>query len=203
MVPFSKYTSWCTSRMSPYFDLRWQRKGLCRTSTFTSASGSFPPLTDTSRVEQSQLSTVSSMLPPQISRNSRKDTQITKVSEQMCRSSSEACGCSSTWQFHHTCCCRKSFSDWLLFLINPAHRRPTLASSERGLWGAGLIFIGIQCFMKFTVMQANYPFITRYWIHFDVTEQFVHAAAIIKHIFLAVVAVWHSFSTCRSVWAFT
>lgn len=50
--------------------------------------------------------------------------------------------------------------------------------------------------MKFTVMQADYPLITFYWIHFDVT----HAAVIIKHIFLAVVAVWHSFSTCRCIW---
>lgn len=62
-VPFSKYPSWCTRSMSPYLDFRWQRKGLCRTSIFTSASGSFPPLTDASREEQSQLSTVSSMPP--------------------------------------------------------------------------------------------------------------------------------------------
>lgn len=62
-VPFSKYPSWCTRSMSPYLDFRWQRKGLCRTSILTSASGSFPPLTDASREEQSQLSTVSSMPP--------------------------------------------------------------------------------------------------------------------------------------------
>lgn len=61
LVPFSKYPSWCTSRMSPYFDFRWQRKGLCRTSTFTSGSGSFPPQAAASRQKQNQPSTVMSM----------------------------------------------------------------------------------------------------------------------------------------------
>lgn len=61
LVPFSKYPSWCTSSMSPYFDFRWQRKGLCRTSTFTSGSGNFPPQAAASREEQNQPSTLSSM----------------------------------------------------------------------------------------------------------------------------------------------
>lgn len=61
-VPFSKYPSWCTRRMSPYFDFRWQRKGLCKTSTFNSGSGSFPPQAVASREDKNQLRTVSSML---------------------------------------------------------------------------------------------------------------------------------------------
>lgn len=117
LVPFSKYTSWCTSRMSPYFDFLWQRKGLCRTSIFTSASGSFPPLTHTSREEQSQLSTASIMLPTS---NLTEKQQNKRVTQNVWTNVQLLLYVAAT--FHHTCCCRKSFPDWLLSLRSPAHR---------------------------------------------------------------------------------
>lgn len=117
-VPFSKYPSWCTSSMSPYLDLRWQRKGLCMTSTFTSASGSFPPLaacsSSSSREEQNQLSTVSSMLHPH---RAQETAQNWRVGPNV----GGAAAAPSTWHFHHACCCRKSPSDWLRLCLSPAH----------------------------------------------------------------------------------
>lgn len=160
IVPFSKYPSWCTSMMSPYFDFRWQRKGLCRTSISTSASGSFPPLTDSSRQEQSQLSTVSNMLPRSENvENSSRTNSNTHTHTQVSTQLQKACRWSSTWQG----------SDVVQvvagrFLVigcisppNAAHRRSL--SHRLGEWAltsVRLIFISVQRFMKFTVMQKDY-----------------------------------------------
>lgn len=104
MVPFSKYPSWCTSSMSPYLDLRWQMKGLCRTSMSTSASGSFPPLTEASMEEPS--STTSNMPTHPTSGKFKKNTRR-KHKTAAAEAASPLRG--SEWR-----CCRNLSSDWLL-----------------------------------------------------------------------------------------
>lgn len=169
IVPFSKYPSWCTSMMSPYFDFRWQRKGLCRTSMFTSASGSVPPLTDSSsssRQEQSQLSTVNSMLPR--SRNEENKQQgkqphsrggeMNKKVQHIWRSSNKACRWSSTWQGSDVVQTRVVAGSFLVigwfFSCKPRPQALPLASTI--VTSVGLIFISVQRFLTCTVMQKDY-----------------------------------------------
>lgn len=117
LVPFSKYPSWCTSRMSPYFDFRWQRKGLYRTSTFTSGSGSFPPQAAASREEQNQPSTASSIF-SSLAIYLKQERPLERPLRTH-RQPSTVRG-----RFHHAGR-RKSTADWLFRLVSPAPKETT------------------------------------------------------------------------------
>lgn len=189
-VPFSKYPSWCTSRMSPYLDFRWQINGLCRTSICTSASGSFPAPTATSREAQSQLSTASSM-PPHRNGPGRGLNKF----ERRNSDARAACPLDVAVTFRQKLCCRKSFSGWFLFLEEEshAHSRPLSPVTDPSLISNLFISVIYELYShagRLYIVTLLNP----RWRHSDVTEQFLHAAATIRGVVLAVVAVWLLFS---------
>lgn len=172
MVPFSKYPSWCTSRMSPYLDFRWQRKGLCRTSICTSASGTFPPPTDTSREAHMQLSTVSSIAPNAKKRPDqpalKRLLQVLGKQQRQQRRRRSVLYVAVT--FHRAVCCRKSD-----FLVGSLYSPLKKSRAHRSTLN-GPIFISAQGFMNFTVMQADctrIALLNPLWRHSGASEQFL------------------------------